>query len=59
MAKICILTALLFTPGGEQRVTTVIANELAKNNQLIIYTMDEEENRADSPYHLDPGIEIR
>ncbi len=59
MAKICMLTALLFTPGGEQRVATVIANELSKKNQLVIYTMDDEKNRAKSAYKLDDSIEIR
>ncbi len=59
MAKICMLTALLFSPGGEQRVATVIANELAKNNRLVIYTMDDEKNRKTSAYQLDGRIEVR
>ena len=45
MAKICFIASSLFTMGGEQRVTAVIANELVKNNQIIAYTMDEEPDK--------------
>ena len=59
MAKICLITSSVFTHGGEQRVTVVIANELAKEHEVIIYTMDEEEDRKKNPYQLNTGIEIR
>lgn len=59
MAKICLVTSSVFTHGGEQRVTVVIANELVKNHQVIIYTMDGEKERSENPYGLNPEIEIR
>ena len=59
MAKICFIASSLFTMGGEQRVTAVIANELVKNNQIIAYTMDEEPDKQNNPYQVDPRIEIR
>ena len=59
MAKICMVVSSVFTMGGEQRVTVVIANELAKNNEIIIYTMDDEKDREKNPYHLDENITIR
>lgn len=59
MAKICLITSSVFTHGGEQRVTAVIANELMKNNQVIVYTMDTEEDRKKNPYELNDKIEIR
>lgn len=59
MAKICMVVSSVFSMGGEQRVTAVIANELAKNNEIIIYTMDNEADRKKNPYHLNEKIEIR
>lgn len=59
MAKICMVVSSVFSMGGEQRVTSVIANELAKNNEIIIYTMDNEADRKKNPYHLNEKIEIR
>ncbi|MDD6157408.1 MAG: glycosyltransferase family 4 protein [Lachnospiraceae bacterium] len=59
MAKICLVASSVFTHGGEQRVTAVIANELAKKHEIIIYTMDTEQERAANPYGLDDKIEIR
>ena len=59
MAKICLVTSSVFTHGGEQRVTVVIANELAKQHEVVIYTMDTEEERLANPYGLEERIEIR
>lgn len=59
MAKICMVVSSVFSMGGEQRVTVVIANELAKTNEIIIYTMDDEKDREKNPYHLDENITIR
>lgn len=59
MAKICLIASSLFSMGGEQRVAAVIANELAKNNQIIAYTMDEEKEKQNNPYQVSDRIEIR
>lgn len=59
MAKICLVTSSVFTHGGEQRVTVIIANELVKQHEVILYTMDTEQERAANPYGLDEKIEIR
>ena len=32
MKKICFFTNSMFKIGGEQRITSIIANELVKNN---------------------------
>lgn len=59
MAKLCFIASSLFTVGGEQRVTSVILNELIKENQIIAYTMDEEKDIIDNPYQVDSRVEIR
>ena len=59
MAKICLIASSLFSMGGEQRVAAVIANELAKNNRIIAYTMDEEKEKQNNPYQVSGNIEIR
>lgn len=59
MAKICLIASSVFTYGGEQRVTAVIANELAKNNRIVLYTMDGEADIEANPYGLTGEIEIR
>lgn len=59
MAKICLFTSFVFNYGGEQRVSVVIANELAKSNQVIIYSQDEEATYKDNPYGLDEKIQVR
>jgi hypothetical protein len=59
MAKICFVTSSVFTYGGEQRVTAVLANELAKRHQIVIYTQDGQAEKKHNPYHLAEKIEIR
>ena len=59
MAKICLIASSLFSMGGEQRVAAVIANELAENNQIVAYTMDEEKEKQNNPYQVSDRIEIR
>lgn len=59
MAKICLITSFVFSHGGEQRVTVVIANELAKENHVVIYSMDEPAEYDKNPYHLDKEVEAR
>ena len=52
MKKICFLTDSIFTIGGVQRVTAVIAKELARNYDVTIVTFDREEPQTKSLYGL-------
>lgn len=49
--KICIVTRTLFSYGGVQRVTTVLANELAKTHE--VYVVTHLENSKNNIYNLD------
>lgn len=53
MRKICFLTDSIFSIGGVQRVTAVIAKELAKENVVIIMTFDKPEAFNTKMYDLD------
>lgn len=44
--------------GGEQRVTAVIANELAKEYEVTIFTKDTKEEIAKNPYQVSNAIKI-
>ena len=60
MRRICFLTDSLFSFGGVQRVTAVIARELAKECHVTIVTLDPEENKDTSLYDLkDADIHYR
>jgi len=50
--KICFLTDSIFTVGGVQRVTAVIAKELAKDYDVTIMTFDEPETKDLTIYEL-------
>ena len=50
--KICFLTDSIFTIGGVQRVTAVIAKELAKDYDVTIVTLDRPEMKDTSIYNL-------
>lgn len=52
MKKICFLTDSIFSIGGVQRVTAVIANELAKDNAVTIVTFDKPETYNTELYDL-------
>lgn len=52
MKKICFLIDSIFSIGGVQRVTAVIAKELAKNYHVTIVTFDREEQQDTSLYNL-------
>lgn len=52
MGKICFLTDSIFTIGGVQRVTAVIAKELAKQHDVTIVTMDKPEDKNTTLYGL-------
>lgn len=52
MRKICFLTDSIFTIGGVQRVTAVIAKELAKDNAVTIVTFDKPDKYDPKLYDL-------
>ncbi len=60
MKKICFLIDSIFSYGGVQRVTAVIAKELAKDNDVTIVTLDGPSSEDKSLYSLDEAkIEYR
>lgn len=52
MKRICFLVDSIFSIGGVQRVTAVIAKELAKNYDVTIVTFDEENQKNIELYAL-------
>lgn len=52
MKKICFIVDSIFTIGGVQRVTAVIAKELAKEHDVTILTFDKVEKKDTSLYGL-------
>ena len=52
MKKICFLTDSIFSIGGVQRVTAVIAKEMAKDCDVTIVTFDKPEQKDTSLYGL-------
>lgn len=52
MKKICFVVDSIFSIGGVQRVTAVIAKELAKDNDVSIVTFDKPEQLDKSLYNL-------
>lgn len=52
MLNICFLTDSIFTFGGVQRVTAVIAKELAKTNNITIVTFDNPNQKDTTIYGL-------
>ena len=52
MKRICFLTDSIFSIGGVQRVTAVIAKELCKDNDVTIVTFDNPNSRDTSLYDL-------
>ena len=53
MKRICFLVDSIFSYGGVQRVTTVIAKELAKTYDVTIVTFDNPKVKNTSLYELD------
>ena len=53
MKRICFLTDSIFSFGGVQRVTAVIAKELAKNYDVTVVTKDKPEQKDTTFYGLD------
>jgi len=54
--KICFLVDSIFSFGGVQRVTAVIAKELAKEYDVTIVTLDSPQQENKSLYGLDDAI---
>ncbi len=52
MKKICFLIDSIFSYGGVQRVTAVIARELAKDNDITVVTLDKSSSENRSLYGL-------
>ncbi len=52
MKKICFLTDSIFSFGGVQRVTAVIAKELAKEYDVTIVTLDDSKTMDTTIYNL-------
>ena len=52
MKRICFLTDSIFSFGGVQRVTAVIAKELAKDYDVTIVTLDDPKTMDTSLYNL-------
>ena len=52
MRKICFLTDSIFSIGGVQRVTAVIAKELAKDDAVTIVTFDKPDSYNPELYDL-------
>lgn len=57
MKKIAIFTNSIYTVGGEQRVVTLLANELCRNNDVTLFTMDSSKN-ADNIFNISDDIKI-
>lgn len=53
MSKICFLTDSVFSVGGVQRVTAVIAKELSRSHEVTIVTLDGEASKDTTLYGLD------
>ena len=52
MKRICFVVDSIFGIGGVQRVTAVIAKELAKDNDVSIITFDKSELEDTTLYNL-------
>ena len=53
MKRICFIVDSIFTIGGVQRVTAVIAKELARDYDVTIVTFDKRDGRHTTLYDLD------
>ena len=58
MKKICFFTNSMFKVGGEQRITTLIANELVKNNYDVTIIIKCKEKIDYSIYNLSKKIHL-
>lgn len=58
MRKIVIFAPSIYTHGGEQRVITVIANELSKDHDVTIFTCDKAKVKH-QVYPIDKRIQVK
>ena len=52
MKKVCFVIDSIFSYGGVQRVTAVIAKELAKDNDISVVTFDKPNEHRTDPYGI-------
>lgn len=57
MKKIAIFTYSIYTMGGEQKIVTMLANELCKEYDVTIFTMDDSEGK--SMYNLSERVQVK
>ncbi|MBE6088926.1 MAG: glycosyltransferase family 4 protein [Clostridium beijerinckii] len=57
--KICFVTSNIFSLGGVQRVTTVLANELVKDNEVDILCTSDKHKLNYELYHLNRSVNIQ
>jgi glycosyltransferase involved in cell wall biosynthesis len=57
--KICFITTTIFNLGGVQRVVSVLASELCKNNKVEIICTDERFHINREVYNLNSNINIK
>ena len=58
MKKICFFTNSMFKIGGEQRITSIIVNELVKNNYDVTIIIKCNENIDYSLYNLSKKVKL-
>lgn len=60
MSKLCIIINSLFHCGGEERVVTLLANELVKTNEITIFTSEKSlpDDSERNSYGLDNRIQV-
>ena len=56
--KVCIFTRSIFKLGGTKRVITMVANEMAKEHDVTLLTMDAPETEDRSMYGLQENIHV-
>ena len=56
MAKIGMYVSHICDIGGEQRVSALLANELVKKHEVVIFTQDTKEQQKENPFHLSKDI---
>lgn len=56
--KIAFVTNSIYTFGGEQRVVSIIANELSKKHEVTIFTTDPI-NHTELPYEISDNITVK
>lgn len=58
MSKIAIFTYSIYTVGGEQRVVSLLANELVKKHDITIFTMDSSKS-TNNIFNISEDVKVR